>query len=136
MTHDAHNLQFPILCGVRGDGRPSTGSTTTDLETFILQNTFNGSVLPAGGHFRLEDHAKGAVSYNFALRILHVPGFSGESILDLFTNHFYIFEPTQLWSNVVGRGEWGRRRDQRSLTPHAQTRKHPGSILGHDEALA
>lgn len=76
---------------------------TTDLESFILQNTFNGSVLPAGGHFRLEDHAKGAVSYNFALRILHVPGFSGESILDLFTNHFYIFEPTQLWSNVVGR---------------------------------
>lgn len=56
------------------------------LEAFVLKNTLDGSILVARGKFGLEDHAKGAVSNYFTLRVLHFPGLSGETILYLLTD--------------------------------------------------
>lgn len=37
------------------------------LETLILQDPFDGSILAAGHHLRLEDHTKRAIADDFAL---------------------------------------------------------------------
>lgn len=53
--------------GRRGDGGRDLALENPYLETLILKDPFDGSVLAAGHHLRLEDHAKRAIADDFAL---------------------------------------------------------------------
>ncbi len=61
----------------------------TNLETLILQNSLDRCVLAIWGKLCLEDHTKGTIAYNLALRILHFLGFASEAILDFLTNDLF-----------------------------------------------
>lgn len=58
-----------------------------DLETLVLEHALNSSVLPAWRELGLENNAKGSVSYDLALSVLHLPSFTGNAILDFLANH-------------------------------------------------
>lgn len=57
------------------------------LESLVLENTLDGSILSRWRQLGLENNAKGAVSDNLALSILQVPSLTGHSILDLLADH-------------------------------------------------
>lgn len=94
MAHNPHDLQFTVL--QRNQLPPIRGETRvlsrllpqTHLETLVLKHPFDGSILAAGRHLRLEDNPERAIAHDLALRILHLLGFPGQSVLDLFAYHF------------------------------------------------
>jgi hypothetical protein len=58
------------------------------LEALVLQDALDGGVLTGGRELGLEDDAKRAVADDFALRILHLFGLSGQAVLHLFADDF------------------------------------------------
>jgi hypothetical protein len=60
-----------------------------NLEPFVLQYSLDRSVLATRRQFCLEDHAKGAISDNLALSVLHLALLPSNSILDLLADNFY-----------------------------------------------
>ena len=56
------------------------------LESLILKNSLDGSILAAGSHLGLEYHTEGAIANNLALRVSNLLGLTGQSILDLFAD--------------------------------------------------
>ena len=64
-------------------------TTSTNLEAFILKDPLDCSVLPVGRELCLEDHSERAVAYNLALRVLHLPRFTREAILDFLADYLY-----------------------------------------------
>jgi hypothetical protein len=59
------------------------------LESFVLQDALDGSILARGGELGLKDDAEGSVSYNLALCVLHISSLTRNAILDLFANNLY-----------------------------------------------
>lgn len=70
MSDNAHDLEFTVL------------------ESLVLQDALDGSIFSRRRQLRLEDDTKRAVSNDFTLRVLQVPSFSSDAILNLFTDHF------------------------------------------------
>lgn len=62
-------------------------ASTIHLESFVLKNSLDGSIFPAGRQFGLKDDAKGAIANDLALGVLHLPRFPSEAILHLFPYH-------------------------------------------------
>jgi hypothetical protein len=80
VSYDSHDLQFSILPS-RSASRRSLAKPSY-LETLVLQDSFDGSVLAAGRQLGLEDDAKRAVADDLALRIGNVSGLASDSVLD------------------------------------------------------
>ena len=74
--------------------RPDTATTTTSsrettyLEAFVLKDTLDSSIFAAGRELGLEHDAKGAVSNDLALGVLHIASLAGQAILDLLADDF------------------------------------------------
>lgn len=56
------------------------------LKPLILQDSFDGCVLAAGGHLGLEHHTKRTIAHNLALCVRDFLGFPRQSILDLLAD--------------------------------------------------
>lgn len=54
----------------------TTAMTGTYLETLILEDPFDGSILAAGHHFRLKNNSERPIADDFTLRILYLFRFS------------------------------------------------------------
>lgn len=59
------------------------------LETFILKDALDGSILAGWRQLCLEDHTKGPIANNLALSILEISSFTSDSILNALTDNFY-----------------------------------------------
>jgi hypothetical protein len=59
----------------------------TVLESLVLKDSLDGSILSRWGQLGLENNTEGAISDNLALRVLQIPSFSSHSILDLLADH-------------------------------------------------
>lgn len=57
------------------------------LESLVLEHTLDSSIFARGRELCLKYYSERAISYDLALRILHISGFSSDTILDLFTDH-------------------------------------------------
>ena len=58
------------------------------LEAFVLQDPLDSCILVAWSKLGLEHNAKGAISHNLALCVLHLTRLTSETILDFFTYNF------------------------------------------------
>lgn len=58
------------------------------LETLILEDTLDSSILARWGKLSLEDDTERTIADNFALGILKLSGFASYSILDALTDDF------------------------------------------------
>ena len=54
-----------------------------NLETLVLQNPLDGSILVVWGQLGLEDNTKRTVAYDLALLILYLFRFPGKTVLHL-----------------------------------------------------
>lgn len=88
MTNNAHDLQLSVLRSPVLAYQPLRlwQQLSTDLESLVLKNALDGSVLPGWGELRLEDNAEGTVADNLALGILQIPGLTSDTVLHLFAN--------------------------------------------------
>ena len=68
------------------EGDPTSGSIRPYLESLVLEDSLDGSVLAAGSHLGLEHHTEGAIADDLTLRVGDLLGLAGQSILDLFAN--------------------------------------------------
>ena len=53
------------------------------LESLVLEDSLDGSILAAGSHLGLEHDTEGAIADNLTLCVGDLFGFTGQSILDL-----------------------------------------------------
>ena len=58
------------------------------LEPLILQDSFDRRVFSSRRELGLENDAKGPISDNFALCVLHFSCLASDTVLDLFTYDF------------------------------------------------
>jgi hypothetical protein len=93
----------------------------TDLESFVLENSFDGCIFTSWGQFGLKHYSKTAIANNLALGVLHFPCLAGNAILDLLSDYFYndssASAPREVWLCM--------------LTSHAQAIEASRSILRH-----
>lgn len=80
----------------------AVGQLATYLESFILKDTFDGSVFTTWRQLRLEDDTERSVAHDLALCVLHLPRLPGEPVLHLLTNHVY----TELSAALVAISEY------------------------------
>ena len=60
------------------------------LESLVLQDSLDGRILAIGRDLRLEYHSEGAIAYDLALGVLHLPRLASEAILNLLPDDLYI----------------------------------------------
>lgn len=60
------------------------------LEALVLKNTLDSCILPVWSQLGLENHSKGAVSHDLALRVLHFFGLASHTVLYFLTDDLYI----------------------------------------------
>lgn len=90
MPHNSHNLQFTILpANCQQTAQLMNKHGNIHLESFVLKNSLDRSILSTGRKFCLKDHTEGSISNNLALCILHLSCFAGEAILHLFPYYLY-----------------------------------------------
>lgn len=138
MPDNPHYLQLTILIMVSSSPHAVSGAVdarVTNLEPFVLEYSFDGSILSTGRQLCLKHDTEGTIANDFALGILHFSSLAGESILYLFSYHFYngmsahVLEQRPLSSmrNQGGREE---------RTAHAQARKDSSRpVLRHRRVL-
>jgi hypothetical protein len=78
----------------------------TNLESLVLQDSLDGSVLTIGSQLRLEHYTERAVAHNLALRVLHFPVFASNSILHFFPNDICVENALVSKCVVVERKGW------------------------------
>lgn len=57
------------------------------LESLVLQNALDGSILARRGELCLEDNPEGSVANNLALCVLHISSQSGDAVLDFLADY-------------------------------------------------
>lgn len=85
MTDDTHDLQFAILL-VSVFHQSYSTPCQAHLEALILKNAFDSCIFSVGSQLGLENHSEGAIAYDLALRVLHLPCLARQAILHFLTN--------------------------------------------------
>lgn len=86
VSDDAHDLQFSIL-RLSAKSETHCGSRS-HLETFVLEDSLDRSVLTAGRQFGLKDHTERSIADNLALGVGKVSSLPSHTILYLFADDF------------------------------------------------
>ena len=87
---DAHDLQFSVLATVRSEEGKRGDYVVSNLETFVLKNSFDRCIFTGGRQFGLKHHPERPIPNNLTLGILHLLRLTGQSVLHLLTYDFWM----------------------------------------------
>ena len=105
MSNNPHDLQFTVLCfplkvsnqithshpsntvGPSRSQKEKERKGATNLESLVLQDSLDGSILTIGSQLCLEYYSERTITHNLALRVLHFSELARNSILYFFPNN-------------------------------------------------
>lgn len=125
MAHDAHNLKLTVLSKSVDQYCPPhvPDGSASHLETLVLEDSLDGSVLAAGGHLGLKHHTERSIAHDLALGVRDLLGFARQAILDLFADDLCAAgEQDKLVGNTAIDGRKG------FLPPMRKLGKSPGRL--------